>query len=1124
MEDPYQPPIDDGQQSMGPGSCTCSDGPYTSCHVDEDECGTCFAPSSSSCPERGGSTGWWYCNPVGVGTCSCSFASEVCYVYCPSDKLNELRNAMRLLQDYTLDRQRMTGSCTQSGSVYCSYTACAIRYYEYCNPEKECAQSPQYYLQDAGSGIKTYYSCHYDLRKMPSFEWIATSTMQSSGEDGFGADSNYNGVADSCEDGRNNDCDNFCDVDGCCTGSYCSNPSWKDKIGCLANSGTWYYDDFGSCTSNGVSFCQDTEKTTEYYCLSAGYDWIYINGIGYCDAGLSQEYCTWSGQEYKTINYVWLNPDNDCGASECTDIDGDRYSLQVDPNTCNNNCGGLTCLGGGDCDDYDDSVFLELVGYRDFDVDNYYNKNSETLCTDGNLPSGYRLTQGNDCDDDTSDDPSGCPTLPSGCSSSTSTCAICIHPTATEICSDLVDNECDNLVDCLDIGDCGADPNCLTCKFNGVNWNQTKVNAGEVVAMIVSGTDCDASDFINFTIYEYDGTGDDLILKLQTPYDRGAWVSTWTYSANEYGPGMPAANDDDSGDGDREYYFTAVLSNNVTVTKSSTKLNVSKPLGDCFEEGGLEVCHPETETSVCLGNTIPSTTTPGECCDQTCCILSDVNSACTTEYGADYECGTASRGCGWIADCGTCSGSDVCVEGTCCTPDCSGKVCGDNGCGGSCGSCPPNTDCISGQCWDVNICAIINASWDRNYAWADSEAYLRVFATPKCEGETVNFQVWLNDPTTWIEDDKIGGYDPDPEVFSGGYAQGTWIAEYHSSNSELPEYFFKVFTDYGDTNSKEHSGFQLLSVNTTDCSGIMTCGDYNTPEECTNNICSGIVISNEEDINKITCGDQCETQDTWFECGCMWNNNDNVCEFAYTQFQCDDYVCGNNIIEPGESCDSTNYGGMTCADFGLSGTGLACNNCEFDVSGCTGFNCHVNGTIEYGSEVCDGLNFTKSPTLWIDSEIKETWECSDFDDFDSGTLICTDNCQIDTSACRRDNTNKDFKIGSCTATQNSVITCDEDPIGFYVTSWGGEWTPGHEDSSSSSECAIKWEVPESDCKEFVNLWYYDPDNKIQDCTDGGESVIECPAEIRLGFFNYYNLAVTILLIGLIYLVGFVRKR
>ncbi|MCK5043839.1 hypothetical protein KAR52_02455 [Candidatus Pacearchaeota archaeon] len=61
-----------------------------------------------------------------------------------------------------------------------------------------------------------------------------------------------------------------------------------------------------------------------------------------------------------------------------------------------------------------------------------------------------------------------------------------------------------------------------------------------------------------------------------------------------------------------------------------------------------------------------------------------------------WVCGNVMNGtCGEIS-CGPCSGT--CVEGVCegCTPDCTGKECGDDGCGGSCGPC--DGTCTDGVC------------------------------------------------------------------------------------------------------------------------------------------------------------------------------------------------------------------------------------------------------------------------------------------------------------------------------------------------------------------------------------------------------------------------------------------
>lgn len=52
-----------------------------------------------------------------------------------------------------------------------------------------------------------------------------------------------------------------------------------------------------------------------------------------------------------------------------------------------------------------------------------------------------------------------------------------------------------------------------------------------------------------------------------------------------------------------------------------------------------------------------------------------------------------------IQDCG-CGEGNVCFEDTCCTPDCDGKECGSDGCGGSCGECAGcclGSECMSGN-------------------------------------------------------------------------------------------------------------------------------------------------------------------------------------------------------------------------------------------------------------------------------------------------------------------------------------------------------------------------------------------------------------------------------------------
>ncbi len=70
-------------------------------------------------------------------------------------------------------------------------------------------------------------------------------------------------------------------------------------------------------------------------------------------------------------------------------------------------------------------------------------------------------------------------------------------------------------------------------------------------------------------------------------------------------------------------------------------------------------------------------------------------------------CG-GSNGCG--GDCGTCDSGEQCVKGSCvpdpCTPDCSGRDCGDDGCGGDCGTCAAGLFCtlLTGTCDEYPQC------------------------------------------------------------------------------------------------------------------------------------------------------------------------------------------------------------------------------------------------------------------------------------------------------------------------------------------------------------------------------------------------------------------------------------
>ncbi|MBN1374198.1 PD40 domain-containing protein [Candidatus Dojkabacteria bacterium] len=107
--------------------------------------------------------------------------------------------------------------------------------------------------------------------------------------------------------------------------------------------------------------------------------------------------------------------------------------------------------------------------------------------------------------------------------------------------------------------------------------------------------------------------------------------------------------------------------------------------------------------------------------------------------------------------------------------------------------------------------------------------------------------------------------------------------------------------------------------------------------------------------------------------------------------------CGNGIIDRGETCDGTNFGGLTCGSFGLPSGHLRCSSaCQINTFFCTDpvaldpfrrgyIGMCGNGQIDSG-EVCDGTNLSGMTCQLLS--------------LGEGTLRCASNCiSYDTSAC-----------------------------------------------------------------------------------------------------------------------------
>ncbi len=200
---------------------------------------------------------------------------------------------------------------------------------------------------------------------------------------------------------------------------------------------------------------------------------------------------------------------------------------------------------------------------------------------------------------------------------------------------------------------------------------------------------------------------------------------------------------------------TPVCTNGIC-TASCTPNCTNKQCGDNGCGGSCGACpadKPMCSSGQCVGNCVPfcflfqcgddgcggscGTCGPGQVCSSGFCF-DECTPDCTNKVcgsdGCNGTCGTCSAGktcssgacvscsAGKVADCdGSCENSSLIGDGTCddglfgpdfncsafqydhgdcdeCTPKCTNKECGSDGCGGTCGSCYSNESCQSGEC------------------------------------------------------------------------------------------------------------------------------------------------------------------------------------------------------------------------------------------------------------------------------------------------------------------------------------------------------------------------------------------------------------------------------------------
>ena len=134
-----------------------------------------------------------------------------------------------------------------------------------------------------------------------------------------------------------------------------------------------------------------------------------------------------------------------------------------------------------------------------------------------------------------------------------------------------------------------------------------------------------------------------------------------------------------------------------------------------------------------------------------------------------------------------------------------------------------------------------------------------------------------------------------------------------------------------------------------DCAGCAVGGICTTGTDCASGYCDGT-----DHCAVLTCGDgtksgteECDTSDFGgLTCASYFFSGGTLtCTACIISTATCTGGCGNNVVDGAEQCDGTALDGETCASLGYdAGPGLACDeNCSFDVSACSSSACPAGG-------------------------------------------------------------------------------------------------------------------------------------------------------------------------------------
>ncbi len=428
----------------------------------------------------------------------------------------------------------------------------------------------------------------------------------------------------------------------------------------------------------------------------------------------------------------------------------------------------------------------------------------------------------------------------------------------------------------------------------------------------------------------------------------------------------------------------------------------------------------------------------------------------------------------------------------------------------------------------LSSCTITSATWNLAEAIENQGVRLEVTGSGlECDNQAVAFEVKGGSSPVTTNPVSVG--------FNGNKATGIWYAEYQKGCgllglSDCSYYFDASIVRSIPLRSMISADPKLLvkQVNLAEeCSTVTICGDYSDRGKCESDasLCN---VAKDSSLQGVDCSS------AGISCACLWDTTENKCDFSYTEIKsglCENgfTLCsspsGINYCYAGTSCPS----GQPPSDSdGLCEVDDSCASADCkdgDQASCaSGTKCQsgmcysatlpVNSPLcNYGFTLCrepiSGVNYCypgtscltgNNPVQDDDKECEVGEGCllsADSDCKDGDQDSCSNETYCSSGKCSSVQPIIDLGVlGGCKITQIIEKNCDEEPVGYKILKWTGVWTG---DEASKTGAAY------------------------QRCITGGSSTVPCPAQVQLPFFDYYEIAITIAVIALVY-ISLIFKR